>query len=402
MKSVLKNAAKAMAISGSIAMVSAWAQPTPAPTGGDLACKEEANVVATDTVVSAPDAEGYLNLFDGTFKGWFQSCLTGHSSSNTRQGAVFRIGTVDGKPAIYSTQRGSAGGVMMTNKKFSNYEIIIDFWPDYGNDGGLFNRTTIKGNAFQTVLDYIGGGSVGGMWAEGGYTGRTRDIRPWTYNSETSVGMSGEYSWTNTTKKLMAAGLKLPCPTTGCTQSEYLKLWDVDGWNQMKVQFYGGLTAASNVHMKSWFKKPGDSLWIPIFQDTTLNFATPASYIGLQVHGGGRFGGKNGTWYRSIRWRPLDDNGNILPGYVVGAKQPPHRMRAPNYTLASGAYALTGTIDMDYTITVRDAAGRRLESFSGRAGAVRHPFATASRGILFLDLRTAYGVQTARVVRTSL
>lgn len=401
MKIASTIAVKAMVISGSIAMVSAWAQPTPVPTGGDLACKEEANVVGTDTVASTPDTDGYLNLFDGTFKGWFQSCKTSHSSSNKSQGAIFRIGTADGKPAIYSTQRGSAGGIMMTNKKFTNYELVIDFWPEYGNDGGVFNRTTIEGRCYQTVLDYIGGASVGGMWAEGGYTGNTRDFRPWKYNSETSVEISGANSWTTATQKLKATTEpNVPCPASGCTQSDYNSLWDINGWMQIKIQFYGGSRAGSgNIHMKSWFKKPAASVWVPIMQDTTLNFTTPAGYIGMQVHGGGRF--PKGNWYRTIKWRPLDDNGELLSP-PTGMKHTSPRMRMPEFNLAAGASMLTGTIDMDYSLTVRDAAGRLLESFSGKAGPVRHPFSTASRGVLYLNLKTASGIQNSRVVRTTL
>jgi len=85
----MKFVTKAL-VFGAIAAISAWSQPTPAPTTGDLACKEDADVVGTDTVASAIDADGYASLFDGTFKGWFQSCKTTHSQNST-QGAIFRI-----------------------------------------------------------------------------------------------------------------------------------------------------------------------------------------------------------------------------------------------------------------------------------------------------------------------
>lgn len=403
MKFISKTAAKAMGISVTAAVFAAWAQPTPAPTTGDLACKEEANVVGTDTVASAPDADGYLSLFDGTFKGWFQSCKTTHSSGSN-VGAIFRIGTADGKPAIYSTQRGSGtGGIMMTNKKFTNYEIVFETWPDYGNDAGLFNRTTIAGKCFQTVLDYIGGASVGGTWGEGGFTGR--DLRPWAYNGENNITIpgngNGELSnWTTITQKLKASTEpNIPCAASGCVASDYKTLWDIEGWNDMKVQFYGGTAANGKIHMKSWFKKPADKIWVPIIQDSGLTQTVPAGYIGLQVHGGGRFGGPKGTWYRNIRWRPIDDQGAIVVPVRAPGGTP---MRAPNYKFTADASVISGAIDMDYSIAVMDAAGRNLESFSGKAGAVNHRFATNARGVLFLSLKTAFGTQIAHVVRTSL
>ena len=50
----------------------------------------------------------------------------------------------------------------MTKKKFNNYEFVFDFWPDFGNDGGVFNRTPANGNCFQTVLD-LHQAAVGGL-----------------------------------------------------------------------------------------------------------------------------------------------------------------------------------------------------------------------------------------------
>jgi hypothetical protein len=398
--SLKKFVAKAVVLA-SFSSLPVLAQPTPAPTTGDLPCKEEANVVGTDTVVSAPDQQGYFSLFDGTFKGWFQSCLTTHTQDKNQPGGIFRLGQADGKPAIYTTQRGSAnGGIMMTNKKFTNYEIVFETWPDYGNDAGLFHRTNITGNCFQTVLDYIGSASVGGTWAEN--WGFSRDFRPWRYNSETDISISGsgEGNWTQTTQKLKASSEpNIPCATTGCVSSDYFKLWDVDGWNMIKVQFYGGTgTTSPNVHMKSWFKKPADNVWIPIIQDTTLAKTVPAGYIGIQVHGGGRFGGAKGTWYRNIRWKPIDDKG--MPTVGVGSPSP--RMRDPNFKITADASVISGTIDMDYQITVKDLAGRNLETFSGKAGAVNHAFTTNGNGVLFLNIHTASGIQTARIFRTAL
>lgn len=394
----------------SLASFPAWAQPTPAPTTGDLACKEEADVVGTDTIATAIDNEGYLSLFDGTFKGWFQSCKTGHTQNASQGGGIFRIGQADGKPAVYTTQRGSGnGGIMMTNKKYKNYEIVFETWPDYGNDAGLFNRTDIGGNCFQTVLDYIGGASVGGTWGEANFG--SRDYRPWGYNSENTLAIpgngNGEMSnWTTITQKVKASTEpNIPCPTTGCTQADYLKLWDADGWNMLKIQFYGGSASGTgNLHMKSWFKKPADKVWVPIIQDTTLAKVVPAGYIGIQVHGGGRFGAAKGTWYRGMKWRPLDDKGVPLPGYTPkpDAAKPAPAMRAPNYKLTADASVITGTIDLDYAITVKDAAGRSLETFSGKAGAVSHAFSTETRGVLYLKIRTASGIHTARVVRAAL
>ena len=392
-KTFLKSILATALISGSVVL---HAQPTPAPTGGDLACSTNPN--GNDTVASAIEPAGWFNLFDGaSFKGWWQSCQTGHSGP-----AIFRVDA--GQKAIYSTQKGTTGGVLMTNKKFGNYEIIFDMWPDFNNDGGLFNRTPANGNCFQTVLDYIGAGSVGGTWGENGFPGR--DFRPWSYSNENTITISpdAKFGWTNFTKadpNRNAYG----CPN-GCLAADYFRLWDVEGWNQMRVKFYGGLTpgAGARVHMFSFFRKSGSDVWVPISADTTVLqdnpalASIPANYIGLQVHAGGRFSGPKGTWYRSIKWRRLDDAGkpmdstggvSVLPGTKV------------NYDIQATHEALTGYLDSDHEIIVKNLKGKVLEKFSGKAGKFNYVFKTRENGWLSLQVKTSQGVQYRQVMRDS-
>lgn len=414
------NPARAWKIAGALTCLTAlaaWSQPTPAPTTGDLPCKEEADVNPNDVPDATPDANGWYSMFNGTsFKGWFQSCKTGHSGGSN-QGAIFRVANVDGKGAIYSTQRGtSTGGIMMTNKKFKNYEIRFQTWPSFGNDAGVFNRTPMNGRCYQTTLDYIGGASMGGVWGEGGFTGR--DFRPFAMNGgEASVSIpgngNGELSnWTTITRKIKATTqTNLPCPVNGCTQADWNLLWDKDGWNDIRISFYGGSAAGTGaIHMKSWFKKPGSSLWVPIIQDTTLNQIAPEGRIGLQVHGGGRFAGPKGTWYRNLKYRELTNTGKpITPAAksgaeafdTEGAEVLPQGLEAAAVPtrFSANASGLVGSMDQDYSAVVTDSKGRVVERFGGKAGRIDHTFATETRGLLFVRISTASGAKAYRVVR---
>ena len=392
-----------------LSAVSAWSQPTPAPTAGDLPCKEENQISPTDTVNSGGgvDADGYFPLFDGTFKGWFQSCKTFHSGGSN-QGAIFRIGQSEGKPAIYTTQRGSGtGGIMMTNRKFTNYEIVFQTWPDFNNDAGLFNRVPITGACFQTVLDWIGGGAIGGTWGEAGFT--SRDLRPFGFGGsmkDISIPGNGNgANWTTITSKLNPTSYG--CPASGCTQDNWRTLFDFAGWNDFKVQFYGGsANGTGNIHMKAWFKQPNSTVWVPLSQDTTLNQVVPANFIGFQVHGQGRFSGTGsvggnpkGTWYRDIRWKPLDDKGIPIPQQAKTGSAVRSSLALVESRLSANATALTGMINMDYTISIQDLRGRTLESFSGRAGSVNHAFQTGIYGPLMLRIKTVEGIKSLRVTR---
>jgi hypothetical protein len=45
--------------------------------------------------------------------------------------------------------------------------VSLEINPDWGCDGGLFLRSNEKGQAYQVMIDYLEGGSVGGIYGEG-------------------------------------------------------------------------------------------------------------------------------------------------------------------------------------------------------------------------------------------
>lgn len=391
--------ARSLVVAVALAAGSALAQPNP-PTTSDAPCASEPTT--EETVSNTLDSEGYFSLFNGTdFTGWWQSCQTNHSSTNRTLGAVFRVDPA--LKAIYSTQRGSSGGILMTKKKFGNYEIVFDYWPDFRNDGGIFHRTPPNGRCFQTVLDYIGGASLGGTWGEGGFT--SRDYRPFSFGAdESSLIIPGNNvgdpsNWTTITQRMRASGQQFDCPMTGCTQADWRRLWDIDGWNQIRIQFYGGLTAANNrVRMKSFFRKMGATEWIPISADTSLMQVVEANYIGLQVHGGGRFSGPKGTWYRNIRWTPLTELGARVHSPPVGTESIPEGRILTD--IQASANALVGFLDSDHKIRIKDMMGRTLQTVSGKAGRFEYAFVEAARkGWLTLEIKTSKGTQFRRIKR---
>jgi 3-keto-disaccharide hydrolase len=402
----IKNTAKSLMLIGAVSALSAWAQPTPIPPAGDALCAAEPTAAQqNDTLVSAMDANGYLSLFDGaTFTGWWQSCLTLHSDNNKTQGGIFRISTAE--KAIFLTQRaGGAGGLLMTKKKFDNYELVFDYWTDFANDGGIFNRTQANGNCIQNVLDFFDQAAVGGLWGEGRNPPLSIDIRPWKYNgSLSSLSIPGNShplsNWTTNTAGLQPT--TFGCSAGGCTVADYPKVIDLNGWNQYKFQFYGGVTggATNPIKSKTYMRKVGATAWTPIMLDTNIVLANsapyPANYIGLQIHGGGRFSGPKGAWYRNIKWRGLTNSGE----YSWTTPSSTSRAAVKNEMgLAATPTALRGSIPMDYVITVSDIKGEKVETFSGKAGKMDHAFKTQTRGWLSVQVKTSQGVVTHRVMR---
>src|SRR5205085_7404120 len=59
------------------------------------------------------------------------------------------------------------GGLIITDKKYSNFEVVLEMKNDFGLDSGLFLRSTEKGQAYQAMIDYYQGGNLMGVYGEG-------------------------------------------------------------------------------------------------------------------------------------------------------------------------------------------------------------------------------------------
>lgn len=366
-----------------------WSGPGPVPPGANTNC--DAGPKA-DSLPYTPDDSGFSPLFDGTsFKGWWESCQSHHSSGDKVKGGKFLIDAAN--HAIYSDQEpnGNAGGLLLTNKKFSNYELVFEYWPTFGNDGGIFNRTTADGKCYQTTLDYLTGSSVGGSFGE--QLSPSWNTDPYKFNgSATNVTVA---TWTTFTSS--QSPTKFGCSSGGCVASDWPKIWDVNGWNQVRIKLYGGLATGKTMHMDSWVRdmKTPNKPWVPILSETH-NIVQPPNYIGIQIHGGsGSWGGATGNWTRNIKWTPLDDNG--VRTWVPSVTLRNTLNAAPGLTAAQNS--LQGSAEEDFTINIRDVSGKMLESFSGHAGSFQHEFASSSRGILMVEMKTAHSARTLRVTR---
>ncbi len=380
------------------------AQPGPPPNSPDLPCGTEPPANFTDTLASTLDDEGFFSLFNGKdFKGMAQTCASGHTS-NKSKGGIFRVDTAlkaiftasrdaNGNPA---TSGGDGGLLVVRQKKITNYEIIFDAWPGFLNDGGLFNRTTWNGGCYQTVLDYTdGNGSWLGSYCENCIGGTTDDLRPFGFNGTgsdpkniTIPGNSRGANWTLITKA--SNPTTYGCAAGGCVQTDWVRLWNFSGWNQNRVKFYKGNTAGAKVIMKSFFRKTATDPWVPVLSDSSGTGFIQPGYIAFQVHGNGRFRNPKGTWYRNIRWRPLDENGD--PIYKVTALNPKKlgHSKLP-FTIVGGT--LNGSIGEKHELIFRDLNGSVVEKFSGQAGNFSYPIKSGAKKWVALEVKTAKGIE---------
>ena len=115
-------------------------------------------LVAPPLLAAVP--AGFTPIFDGKdLAGWHVSQTNHHGNS---KGWTVKDGV------LFATQdRPGNGGILLTDRKYRDFEVSLEVNPDWGCDGGLFLRSNEAGDAYQVMIDYLPGGSVGGVYGEG-------------------------------------------------------------------------------------------------------------------------------------------------------------------------------------------------------------------------------------------
>lgn len=115
---------------------------------------------ATALLAAAQIPKGFVPIFNGkTLDGWHISQVNHHGAT---QAWVVKDGVLTG-----TQDKPGHGGILLTNKKYKDFEVSIDVNPDFGCDSGLFLRSNEENEAYQVMLDYLQNGTVGGIYGEG-------------------------------------------------------------------------------------------------------------------------------------------------------------------------------------------------------------------------------------------
>ena len=106
---------------------------------------------------------GWVSIFDGkTMNGWKVMAVHGGNGGlwEVKDGAL-----------VGNQEKDHKGGLVGTEKKYSDFEIELEFKVDNPADTGLFLRTRDDGMGYQITIDYHKDGYIGSLYApaEGGF-----------------------------------------------------------------------------------------------------------------------------------------------------------------------------------------------------------------------------------------
>jgi hypothetical protein len=217
-----------------------------APAAGQPATGNIYQVPPADDGPKVP--EGFTPIFNGKdLTGW-------HVSKTNHHGTTPDYHVLHGLIVGTQSPRGK-GGILLTDKKYKNFEVYIEVKPDWGCDSGLFLRSSEAGEAYQVTLDYLPGGGMGGIYGE-----RLKGV-------------------TNANAPVPAADLT---PEQRAEQARargaaWQKAWKREAWNSVRARIEGDVP-----QIKVWIN---DQL-VTDFKDTANHSANGAAdgMIAIQMH----------------------------------------------------------------------------------------------------------------------
>jgi hypothetical protein len=252
---------------------------------------------ASFAAADEPTAGGdWITLFDGkTLKGW-------HTNPEKIGHGTGGIWTVEPGGVLAGEQDppGSGnGGILLTDRKFGDFELQLEMKPNWGSDSGVFLRANDKGQCMQMTVDYYDGGNIGHFYGEqtGAWVPRSFSIQ-----GELEDDKLVELKPVNV-KPVGEVGL-----VESCTPQEWIEAWKIGDWNKALIRVEGGRYPTITTYI--------NGLKVGVFDAATSDaekydrekvaeLLGEKGSIAVQVHGGGSYPPGAKCRWRNIRVREL-------------------------------------------------------------------------------------------------
>ena len=167
------------------------------------------------------------------------------------------------------------GGLLLTEREFGDFEVVLEMNNDFGPDSGLFLRSTEDGKAYQAMIDYHGRGNLMGIYGEGlGGFG------------------SSNFRFAGSPDRVQVREHQVPFPILA---EAWKFFWRHGQWNELRARI-----TQNPPSITTWI----NGVKIMDWSDTERRLPDRGR-IGLQVHGGGDLT-QQYVRYRNIRVKPLD------------------------------------------------------------------------------------------------
>ena len=191
--------------------------------------------------------QGFKPLFNGrNLKGW-------HISRTTHQGTTPDV-RVEAGAIVLRQQPYGQGGVLLSNKKYKNFELYLEAKIDSFTNGGIFIRASESGMAYQIELDE-------------------------------AMGSTGH---------LLSERMRISTPAKATDRA---KVWKPNDWNAFRIRMVGEVP-----RITLWIN--GLQMWAVTQPQNDFMAGATAGMIGLQSHWTALFSPAAGNWSGLNSWAP--------------------------------------------------------------------------------------------------
>lgn len=189
---------------------------------------------------------GFKRVFNGkNLKGW-------HISRTSHQGTTGNFYVEDGAIVLKQNPYGQ-GGVLLTNKKYRNFELYLEVKIDSFCNGGIFLRSTESGQAYQIELANPGG-----------------------------------------TGSLFGEAMRI---SKAVTADNARKVWKPGDWNSFRIRMTGEVPT-----IKLWINET--FMWEVTQPKNDFTAGAVEGFIGLQSHWTSLYQDMEGAFNMPGAWRP--------------------------------------------------------------------------------------------------
>jgi hypothetical protein len=201
--------------------------------------------------------------------GWHKSTTNHHGPGD---GWTFEDGALVGRQTD-----GQAGGILMTERAYSDVEVLFEVKIDWGCDSGLFFRTTAGDRAYQVNVDHLAGAGIGTIWGEG-FTTELR-ARDYTLADQGNTAIAE------------------PGHTPIFDLGQWSAIWHPTDFNSMRARIEG-----NPPRIQVWIS----DVKVMDFTDSLLRTEVdPSGPLAIQVHAGARWAPGGAVRFRNIRAKDL-------------------------------------------------------------------------------------------------
>jgi hypothetical protein len=190
---------------------------------------------------------GFKRIFNGkNLKGW-------HISRTTHQGTTPDVRVEQGAIVLRQQPFGQ-GGVLLSDKKYRNFELYLEAKIDSFTNGGIFIRSSESGIAYQIELDEAAG-STGNLLGE-----------------------------------------RMPV-SKGATTTGRSRVWKANDWNAFRIRMVGDIP-----HITLWIN--GVQMWDVVEPKNDFTAGATSGMIGFQSHWTALFSSTVVGWNILDSWAP--------------------------------------------------------------------------------------------------